>query len=53
VRSVVLDDGTALVTVGVVQPGSAIAVATIDFLANGGAMPGHPPAEPSRITRLP
>lgn len=36
VREVVLDDGTPIVVGGVVQPGPALNVATIDFLAKGG-----------------
>jgi 2',3'-cyclic-nucleotide 2'-phosphodiesterase (5'-nucleotidase family) len=36
VRDVTLDDGTVLVAGGQVQPGTAINVATIDFLARGG-----------------
>jgi len=36
VLDVRLSDGTAIVTDGVVQPGPALNVATIDFLANGG-----------------
>jgi 5'-nucleotidase len=36
VRDVTLDDGTVLVTGGQVQPGPALTVATIDFLARGG-----------------
>ncbi|HLV43531.1 MAG TPA: 5'-nucleotidase C-terminal domain-containing protein, partial [Aggregatilineales bacterium] len=36
VRDVVLDDGTVIVSGGVVQPGDPLAVATIDFLARGG-----------------
>ncbi len=36
VRSVTLDDGTQLVRDGEVVPGDPIALATVDFLANGG-----------------
>ena len=36
VRDVVLDDGTVIVSGGVVQAGDPLAVATIDFLARGG-----------------
>lgn len=36
VREVALDDGTVLVAGGQVQPGPALNVATIDFLARGG-----------------
>jgi 5'-nucleotidase/UDP-sugar diphosphatase len=36
VREVALDDGTVIVTGGQVQPGPALNVATIDFLARGG-----------------
>lgn len=36
VLEVVLDDGTVIVSGGVVQPGDPLAIATIDFLARGG-----------------
>jgi 5'-nucleotidase len=36
VRDVVLDDGTAIVSGGVVQVGHPIDIAIIDFLARGG-----------------
>jgi 5'-nucleotidase len=36
VREATLDDGTVLVAAGQVQPGAALNVATIDFLARGG-----------------
>ena len=36
VRSVVLDDGTVIVRDGEVVPGDPVALATVDFLANGG-----------------
>jgi 5'-nucleotidase len=36
VQSIVLDDGTPIVSGGAVVPGPAITVATIDFLARGG-----------------
>jgi 2',3'-cyclic-nucleotide 2'-phosphodiesterase (5'-nucleotidase family) len=36
VRDVTLDDGTVIVAAGQVQPGAALNVATIDFLARGG-----------------
>jgi 2',3'-cyclic-nucleotide 2'-phosphodiesterase (5'-nucleotidase family) len=36
VQDVTLDDGTVLVSGGQVQPGAALNVATIDFLARGG-----------------
>ncbi|MDX1430641.1 MAG: 5'-nucleotidase, partial [Rhodothermales bacterium] len=36
IQSVVLDDGTAIVTDGSVVDGPAVVVATIDFLARGG-----------------
>jgi 2',3'-cyclic-nucleotide 2'-phosphodiesterase (5'-nucleotidase family) len=36
VQEVTLDDGTVIVTVGVVQPGDPVTIATADFLANGG-----------------
>ena len=36
IRDVVLDDGTVIVREGAVLPGDPVAVATIDFLANGG-----------------
>jgi 2',3'-cyclic-nucleotide 2'-phosphodiesterase (5'-nucleotidase family) len=36
VRDVVLDDGTAIVSAGIVVPGESLTIATIDFLARGG-----------------
>jgi len=36
IRSITLDDGTEIVRDGVVVPGAPVALATIDFLANGG-----------------
>lgn len=36
IREVQLNDGTVIVTGGVVQPGADLTVATIDFLARGG-----------------
>ena len=36
VQEVMLDDGTPIVTGGVVQPGPSINIATIDFSARGG-----------------
>jgi 5'-nucleotidase len=36
VRDVVLDDGTVIVTGGIVQPGSDLNITVIDFLARGG-----------------
>ncbi|MGH2750141.1 MAG: bifunctional metallophosphatase/5'-nucleotidase [Actinomycetota bacterium] len=36
INDVTLDDGTPIVTDGVVEPGPALTVATIDFLARGG-----------------
>jgi 2',3'-cyclic-nucleotide 2'-phosphodiesterase (5'-nucleotidase family) len=36
VRDVVLDDGTAIVSAGIVVPGESLTIATIDFLAGGG-----------------
>ncbi|MEW6146144.1 MAG: bifunctional metallophosphatase/5'-nucleotidase [Thermodesulfobacteriota bacterium] len=38
VKEIVLDDGTVIVTGGVVQPGGPIDIATIDFSARGGDM---------------
>lgn len=49
VRQVTLDDGTEIVRDGVVVPGAALSLATVDFLADGGDCY---PLEDADFTRL-